>query len=220
MTRFVGALWGLVLLVGCAGAPGSETGSNLPPSRTAGLLTLEADGFALRPCDGAALFPLTDQTGGDLGAAFAALGMGPDGELFVVLELDGPSRAAVRVVAAAPVAATGACDERDRDIAAWAGGNEPFWGLAVAPGGIEFFDMARQRELVFPAAQMTPTQDGFVYRTAQPGDAAPVLVVTFRASRCVDSMSGAWSSHAVELTFDDAEFSGCGRIGALFEAAE
>jgi uncharacterized membrane protein len=177
------------------------------------------------------LQPVIDRTNGDVAAAFEALGGSDIDPVYVVLAAfaSGDDRESgdvdtsetlnvTKVIRAAPVGESFACAEDGTAVAALATGNEPFWGIEIAPSAITFIDVGANRQLTFNYTPPFRTDDGFSYDVAASDSGENRLLISFRAVRCVDSMSGAWYSFEVSGEIEGAKFDGCGRIGALHEA--
>ena len=82
-------------------------------------------------------------------------------------------------------------------------GTEPFWGLAVAEGRLDF-DL-NQTEIVYtaPAPPPEPIANGYIYRT-------PRLVAEVRHEDCSDGMSDRIYADTVVVTIDGRRLEGCG----------
>jgi uncharacterized membrane protein len=147
------------------------------------------------------------------------------------LRLMVPSRLALVLLAAGLIAACGPRTEEDatssglskpwvdaqRSGALFRGvGNEPGWSVSLmADGSIMLSMQYGEIGIRFADAQeeIDETGDRRTFVAAQDGHEVRIVVT---AEGCTDDMSGEAFGYRVRLTFDDADYRGCGReLGTL-----
>lgn len=195
-----------------------------------GYLLEAPGGFSFRPCDDRSEVWLVDRTGGDLTAAYRALGSGPDRRVFIEVSagvVGAPdSGAGSRYATALSVtqllraghAGQGAgCDEAPATYVYRAAGNEPFWNATVTTDSVIFVEPDPPARIAFRAT--VPERNGnlVTYRVATAGAAEGpnrhALTLTLTRGRCTDSMSGAFYSLSARVSLDGRAFAGCAREG-------
>jgi len=191
-----------------------------------GYLLEASGGFSFRPCDDRSEVWLVDHTGGDLAAAYRALGSGPGSRVFievtagVVVAPDSgagsryPEALSVtQLLRAGPAGEGAGCDEPPATYVYRAAGNEPFWSATITADSILFVEPGSQARLAFPATAPRRRGTSVSYQVSTEGPSRHVLTLTLARGRCVDSMSGAFYSFSARASLDARVFVGCAREG-------
>jgi len=191
-----------------------------------GYLLEAPGGFAFRPCDDRSEVWLMDRTGGDLAAAYRALGSGPGSRVFIEVTAGvvGPpdsgagSRYATalsvtQLLRAGPAGEGMGCEEPPASYVYRAAGNEPFWNATVTADSILFVEPDPPARLAFRVTAPTRSGSSVTYRVSTEGPGRHVLALTLARGRCVDSMSGAFYSFSARASLDGRVFVGCAREG-------
>jgi len=194
-----------------------------------GLLVASRGGFVCRPCDDRSEVWLIDRTGGDLTAAYQALGSGPGSRVFVEMTagvVAAPDSGAgsrypmalfvTELRRARPVGEGAGCEEPPAPYRFRATGNEPFWSLTVFSDSIVLEEPEPPSRIAFPSSGSERGDGaGVRYRVSTGAPDRHTVTLTLSRRRCTDSMSGAIYSFSARATLDDRVFLGCAREGDL-----
>jgi uncharacterized membrane protein len=189
-----------------------------------GILVLTANQRVFKPCGGEREFWVNDGTDGDLERVYGKLAGGAGKPLFVdvrgVLEPapnDGPGAAhprALRIVEVRRADPAGpGCRENLRffELRAW--GDDPFWRLDVARGGITFSSYGAPGSVAFPYAPALRSGDEIRYAAVREGADRHALELVIRPGRCTDARTGAVTWLSVEGKLNDRKLIGCAYEG-------
>lgn len=97
-----------------------------------------------------------------------------------------------------------------RGVAVRAIGQEPGWLLEIhVGGGADFSYDYGTGHVGFDQTVSSSQTDALIYKARTSGHS---LVARITPGPCLDSMSGEYMTHHVEVTFDNKPYKGCGRI--------
>jgi uncharacterized membrane protein len=129
-----------------------------------------------------------------------------------------PARPSLRVgklIRASPVGAGSGCEEPPAPYRLRAVGNEPFWSATVTADSVIFMQPDEPARIAFPAGLPALCPGRIVYQVETRSPEPHTFRLTFRAGRCIDSMSGAIYSLSAQAVLDGRPLSGCAREGDL-----
>lgn len=99
---------------------------------------------------------------------------------------------------------TAACEFR-------AFGNEPFWHVDIAMGGIVFSELGRHTALEFPYSPPLISAGQRIYRSKIDEPDRHHIAIVLDETRCIDTMADAYYKFTAYVILDGRSYQGCAR---------
>lgn len=226
MTRPLVTTIALALASACWSAAAAQGAAAAAPAGSTGrgILVLAPDHRIFKPCAGERELWVHDATGGDLERVYEKLAAGPGKPLFVdvrgVLEpapASGAGAAFPRTLRIVELRradpAGGGCRENLRAFELRAWGEDPFWRLDIARGGITWSSYGAPTSLAFPYAPARRSGDELRYAAVREGPERHEVELVVRPGRCIDPRTGAVTWLSVEGRLNERRIAGCAYEG-------
>jgi uncharacterized membrane protein len=189
-----------------------------------GILVLAPDHRVFKPCGGEREFWVHDATGGDLERVYDKLAAGRGKPLFVdvrgVLEpapASGAGAAYPRTLRIVELRradpAGGGCRENLRAFELRAWGEDPFWRVDIARGGITWSSYGAPSAVAFPYAPARRNGEEIRFAAVREGPERHELELVVRPGRCADPRTGAVTWLSVEGRLNERRLAGCAYEG-------